>query len=793
MARACGVGLASAAVMLFELLLLRIFSFTIWHHFAFLVLSIALFGFAVSGVLISQRPRWLPAAERGAAWSAAIFAMSAPLATALVVALAFDPTRVAVHPAHLLRLVVDYVILAVPFTAGGLVIGLLLAAAPQAAARIYAADLVGAALGALLVVPLLPWVSAEGGLSVVAALALVGSALLFHAASMARRPIGLALLLAVTALLIAPKLADWLPIPPGPSKGLARMLRDREQYPRLKRLDRAWNALSRVDLVVGAPDVEWTRNRYVNTPTQLWPMLVLDGDAATPIANAAAPPAALEYLSHTLSSTAPQVFHPRRVLVIGAGGGVDILTALHHGAELVDAVELNPDVVELTARRYPELSGGLFQRPGVNLIHAEGRSFVARTRAAYDLIQISLIDTWAASAAGAHSLAEGYLYTIEAFEQDFARLSHDGVLSITRWATTPPRELIKLCNVAITALQRRGVARAEEKVFVLRMSNLGLVLVKPAGFTAADRHALASVAATNGFVPVYGPDDAGQGPATRLLEAAGGGGIAAAAAFDTTPPTDDRPYFFQFGRWRDLLSWRLAWGEDLLYLSGRLVVAVAVLQAVIWAALLLAWSRRRARRAGRPLAAAGRLQGFFLALGIGFMFVEIVLMQRLTLYLGNPLLATSVVLAALLVGAGCGSLRSTQWIGNTVTSRRLFLGIGVALLATAVIVPVLTRWTIAAPDAVRIALAVACTFALGLLLGLPLACALSRVAVPGDERVVACAWAANGAGSVLGPVLASAIALDAGLTAVLLLGAACYLVAGWLIAPLWNQVTPSGV
>lgn len=771
--RLAGIALISAAIMFFEILVLRIFSFTIWHHFAFMVISVALLGFSASGVIIGRRPTLVERVEENAARAAAGFAATAVLATAVFALLPFDPTRLADQPAQLLVLVLYYVVLAVPFTVGGLVVGLLLAAETAAAPRLYACDLVGAGVGAVAVVPLLPRLSAEGSVLVAAALALLSSGALH------RRTLTLAA--AVVALCIAPWAADIVAIPPGPGKFLHELLEDPQRPDERRTIYRRWNALARVDLVEGAPEVAWARNPRRPTKELTMPMLVLDGDAATPLVDAAAPTEDLAYLDHTLSSLPLQAFGPQRVLVIGAGGGVDVLTAMHHGAIRVDAVEINPDVIDIVSRRYADRTGGLFSRPGVRLIRAEGRSFAAHGDERYDLIQISLIDTWAASSSGAYSLTEGYLYTVEAFTEYFRRLGAEGVLAITRWGGEPPREILKLCAVAAAALERGGTTDPGRHLAIFGVAQLGNVLIKPSGFSKVDLDELRRVGSEHGFRPIYLPDGRGRREYRKLLEADDLEAYARAHPLDISPATDDRPYFFQFGRWRDLLD-RDAWRERQFYLSGRLVLATVLLQALAFSVPLLALSHRSADRA-RP---EKRAAAYFVVIGVAFMFVELSLMQRLTLYLGSPLLAASLVLATILIGAGIGSALSARWWPPSRSPGRLFALLAAASGLAAYGLPPLLAATIGWTLGARLALTATVVLAIGILLGMPLPTALARLGPSFGPGWVGRAWAANGAGSVLGPVLAAILSIEIGLSATLATGGVLYLLAGWVVARLWR-------
>lgn len=324
-------------------------------------------------------------------------------------------------------------------------------------------------------------------------------------------------------------------------------------------------------------------------------------------------------------------------------------------------------MIDIVSHRFVDRTGGLFSRPGVRLIRAEGRSFFAHGDERYDLLQISLIDTWAASSSGVYSLTEGYLFTVEAFAECFRRLDDDGETAITRWGGEPPREIPKLCAVAAVALERGGESDPGQHPANFGLAQRGNLLIKRAGFSKADLDVLRRVGREHGFRPIYLPDRRGRGAYWMLLEADDPEGYARTYPLDIPPATGDRPCFFQFGLWRDLLD-RGAWRKRQFFLSGRRVLATVLLQALAFSVLLLALSHRSADRA-RP---EKRAAAYFVVIGVAFMFVELSLMQRLTLYLGSPLLAASLVLATVLISAGIGSALSARWWPPSRSPGRLF-------------------------------------------------------------------------------------------------------------------------
>jgi hypothetical protein len=734
------MALLAGAVMLFEIALTRIFSFTIWHHFAFMVISIALLGFGISGVVLHLRPRLGRPPLRGAAWCAAGFAGFAILAVLVLTRLPFDPSQIAVQRVQLLYLLLYYVVLLVPFVLAGLALVVLLNGFAGAVNILYASDLIGAGLGCLLSIAAMRWIGADGVLWGAAVTAATAACLLryTHESGTLHRPrVWLALPGAlILSLPVAPRL---LSIPPGPSKALTGWL-DARRFPEARLVHTEWNALARIDVVEGSGTVRWTANPQVGVALPPQTQIVIDGDAATPIVAAQSD---LTFLDYMLPSSALQAFRPVRVLVIGAGGGIDVLAALRHA----------------------QWSGQVFARPEVRLHVAEGRAFVRRAAERFDLITLSLVDTWAASASGAYSLAEAYLYTVEAFTDYLSHLSDQGVLTITRWLWSPPRETLKLCTVAVAALQRLGVSHPEQHVVVLALGRLGNVLVKRSPFTAADLAALQQVAAARRFEFLYAPGAAGTNEFVDFLAASDREGWMDAYVYDVRPATDDRPFFFQFGRWRAASLFGAGWREGMLALSGRLVLLATGVQALALSVLLLivpvVWRRRLPTRLR-----AGGVVLYFSAIGVSFMLLEVSLMQRFTLFLGHPVYALAAVLAVLLMTAGLGSMSSDQLCPEGRRVWLVFAGIVGLSVAYADFLPVVFDATLGYGLWVRIAVTTGLLAPFGVLLGVPFPIAIRHLAAHGDTPLVPWAWAANGCASVLGPVLAVMIAMDFGFRAV---------------------------
>ncbi len=482
----------------------------------------------------------------------------------------------------------------------------------------------------------------------------------------------------------------------------------------------------------------------------------------------------------------------------------------------VDAVEINPQYVRLVTERFAEFAGRLYERPGVRIHVAEARSFVAGRRDRYDLIQLPLLDSFAAAAAGTHSLSESYVYTVEAFEEYLDHLRPGGYLAITRWLKLPPRDSLRLFATAVEALERRAIDEPARQLVLVRSWNTTTLLVKNGALSADDvatiRHFAEERAFDLGFLRGMTREEANRhntleqpyffDGAVALL------GTERAAflrhyKFNIAPTTDDRPYFFDFFKWEALpeLLDRRALGGAALLDWGYLVLTATLLQAAVLSLLLilapLLWLDRNRLKA---VAAAERwrIALYFLAIGLAFLFIEIASIQHFILFLGHPVYAIAVVLCGFLVLAGLGSGAAPRLAARLDVSsksgtmdsrsRRILLRFRQPALSLAVIgivavamvhlfvLPSLFHWLMGLPDPAKIAAALALIAPLAFSMGMPFPLGLARVAA-GSPGLVAWAWGINGCASVLSALLAVMLAMSLGFTTVVLIAIGLYAVA----------------
>jgi hypothetical protein len=766
---AAGILSISAALLMTELALTRIFSVTMYYHFAFLAISIALFGLSASGVFVYVTRRRLAAAELHSclAWGAVIHAAATMVALACLVRI-----RVGLNysPRNLVLMLAIYALAALPFFTGGAVVSLAFSRLADRINLLYAADLIGAAAGCLALIPLLNWLGAPGVVLTAAALSLCAAVCLAPPASRGRIITTALLLFAVPSVA---QLAGTAPFDVVDTKG-----HDGDRI-----LFSKWNSFSRVSVYDRAHG-DWSLSpKFVGAKA---PSLFMDIDSAasTPILKGSGNPQDAGYLKYELTALAYHlVDRPAfSALVIGPGGGRDLLSALVFGAGRVDGVEINPIIArDVMLDRFRDYSGGVYANPHVAIHVDDGRSFVRRSAEKYDIIQASLVDTWAATAAGAYTLTENSLYTTEAFEEYLDHLTDQGMLTITRWVF----DGLRLVSLAQEACAARNLDAATN-LAIVRFDRVATFILKKTPFTPAEISRLQQVSEQMGFTILYAP---GVSPAAgavepvemqrtrtsaddyrRLILAPDRERFLAEYPLDISPTRDDRPFFFHTTRLRD--QFNVAFGRSMLFGNGlsalMTLMAISALLVVLFVVGPLLLTER-------PSAGWARWLAYFGALGAGFMLLEVALLQRFVLLLGHPVYSLTVTLFSLLLGTGVGSLLSrrvrTEQV-KSVTVKALLAICGVAILITLGL-PSVIDFAIAWPLALRIVLAVAVLMPIGVLLGIPLPGGIRMVAAT-QPGIIAWAWGINGAFSVVGATLAVFLAMNWGFSVTLSIAALVY-------------------
>src|SRR2546425_8386100 len=651
---------------MYEIVLTRIFSVTMWYHFAFVAISVAMFGMTVGAIIVYLRPAQF-AAERlpdHLGLTALGFGVATVVSFLIQVR---DQPHFELSVTGLISTLSTYAVLAVPFTLSGMCVCLALTKYPSRVGRLYAVDLLGAALGCLLVVWTLDVTDGPTAVIVVGAIASLAAAFF----SGRRRALRWAAIVATIALASLATVHTLLVRWQEPWIRLMWVKGSAERHP----LYEKWNSFSRItvhgDPARPQPPRGWGLSDLTPAEPVRQLMLLIDAGAGTVLTAFDGDTRPLEHLKYDVTNL-PHYLRPHaNVFVIGAGGGRDVLSALLFGQRSVVAVEINQDIIETVNDRFGAFTGRLDQRPGVRFVNDEARSYLARQRSRFDIIQISLIDTWAATAAGAFVLTENSLYTVEAWRLFLDRLTPDGILSVSRfYFDHRPDEIYRLTTLASAALRAQRTMDPRPHIVVTRqlprrgpwVSAVGLatILVSPAPFSRARLDALDAVTRRLRFDLVLSPDYALDDTFAALASDKDPAPVFARFPVNIAPPTDDRPFFFHMLRFRDAAARLVGGGEaddintKAVSILGALLLAVVVFTTLCILVPLALTSERRA------LAGATPLFIFFGCIGLGFMLVEISQMQRLIIFLGHPTYSLSVVLFALLVSSGLGSYL-TDW------------------------------------------------------------------------------------------------------------------------------------
>jgi hypothetical protein len=795
-----GLLLLAAGTLSFEIALTRLFALAQGYHFAFMAVSLALLGAGASGTFLSLRAPSRQGLGRWLSICALLFGLTVPASYLLVNTIPFDTYRIAWERTQLLWMAVYYLALAVPFFFSGLAVGAALVARPDEIPRLYAANLVGSGLGPPLALLALALVGGPGTIFGVACLGYLAFLILTWTgpATTQSHRIFVAcggLLAVVCGLLFVfpPSLAD---IRLTPYQPLSQAL----LYPNSRIVFQKWNAFSRVDVIEseGIRSAPGLSMAYPGGPPPE-EGLTVDAQNMAPIT--AVPPAQADFTDYLPPALVYQLRPHADVLILEPGGGLAVLTALHSGAGSVTAVHSNPAVVE-AVRRW---SGDVYRDPRVSLVVDDPRSYLRREVRRFDLIVLPLTDSFRPVTAGAYALGEEYRYTVEAFQELLAHLAPGGLLVTERWIQLPPTESLRLWGLTVEALRGSDISNPGAHVVALRSFQTSLVIASLTPFTTDDLNRVRDFAAARQFDLIWLPDLANiPGPASALsqeelytrginrynvvsgapyfrafaslVSAANPASFYANYPYAVSPPTDNRPFFFHFFKWRQTPYIIASLGKTWQPFGGSgylvLVLLLALVLLLSGGLILLPLALGHRHRAARLIISTSRARYllYFSLLGLGFLLVEIPLLQRFIVYLGQPAYAFATVVAALLVTSGIGSRYLAEhippWLG--LASLSVFILVYPALL------PAMFELSFGLPLAGRIALTVLALAPLGLLMGTPFPQGLAIVQqrAPG---LVAWIWAVNGCASVVSAVLAPMLAIDLGFGMVMLLGAGAYL------------------
>jgi SAM-dependent methyltransferase len=788
-----GLGFTTFATLLVEILDARLLSVLTWYHLSFFAVSLAMLGMAAGAVLVFLGgPRFTgTAAVRALTRHAWHLALSIPLLHVLALQIRI-PEMADGMVLSLAALAVVTILLAVPFVLSGVVVAIALTRVGGQVGVLYGWDLVGAAAGALAVVPLLEWLDLTSVMLLAGAAAALGTVCFarFSAGAGAGRFRRRAAVLAAALVVAA-----------GFNAGAGAAVRVR--YSKGRPLPLA-NVVSRADwnshsfVVVQRPasgtPVYWGPGAQASQEPVALAWMVIDGEAATAMTEWRGDRAALAWAQHDVTSL-PHHLRQGRAAIIGVGGGRDVLSALWAGHWRIVGIEINGVLVDLLARSHRGFAG-VADDPAVELVHDEARSYLRRSDERFDVIQMSLIDTWAATGAGAFTLSENGLYTREAWQVFLDSLTPDGIFSVSRWFNPSDlSETNRLLALGVAALLDRGVADPRSQIVLFARGPIATLLVSASPFTSADRIALDALARAEAFEPLVSPWHAGAIARLERIAASGSPEALSRATadglYDFSPPTDQRPYFFNIlkpglGMAAHVPERGIAWGN----LSATMTLAALCVVATLLVFGIIVWPLAAAGRPDMPAGTFAASLMYFAFIGSGYMFVQIPFLQRFSVLLGHPTYTFAIVLFSMILFTGLGSFLSERLSVESGASGRLWLLpvlIGLALMAVVFAIEPAARVASGFGLPGRTLVVLAFTAPLSLLLGCCFPIGMRLVGRLSDTAA-AWLWGVNGACGVLASVFAVAVSMWVGIDTNLMLAAALYVA---LLVPLtWLARSP---
>jgi hypothetical protein len=792
--------LLSSATLAFEINLTRLFSVAQFYHFAFMIVSIALLGYGASGTILALIPalqRSKPAQSLG--WMALGAGISILFGFLLMNWLPFDSYTLVLDRRQVFILISHYIALASPFFFSGMALGILLTSYPAQAGTTYAVNLMGSAFGCVLALIAPATLGGEGMVTLTSLLSALAAVFVvrLHPQKLLVS-LGIIVLLIINLLDLSLRVINQTGLAAfelhiSPYKSLSYTL----QVPDSQVIYRQWNAFSRLDVVhsSGIHSLPGLSYRYLE-PLPAIDGLLVDGDDLNPIIQ---PSADLSFTSYLPNAIAFQLHPQSSTLVLEPRGGLDVITALTLSNGWVTCVESNPLIVRATPVYADQR---LF-------IHQESeRSFLQRTKTQYDVILLSLISSFHPVQSGAYTLAEDYRYTVESFQEILDHLTAEGLFVATRWLLDPPSEDLRLFALAVTATESSGL-NSHRHIVAFRGFNTITVMIKHNAFTSAELSTIRKFSADRSFDLIYAPDiqeietnrynilpnSIYYQTYLNLLEANPRKSFYDAYMYDVRPPTDDHPFFGHYFKWVQAAQILAEFGKAWLpFGGGGYFVLLALLFLAIILALILIllpvalWRlrKRKLHQTSSPFLLRNLI--YFALLGFAFLLVEIPLLQRFILYLGNTAYAVTAVLFALLFFSALGS----RWSHRIPLLLSLIMVV-ILILSIPLFLPPLFKWTLGLPLAARLGITVLILSPLGFFMGIPFPTGIRSLTrqgqskTQGDEATyrtdIPWIWAVNGAASVVSPIIAALLALTFGFSVVLWLGALCYaaaLITVWL-------------
>jgi len=801
-----GIFFFSGSVLLFELSLMRVFSILQWNYLAFMIISIAFLGYGASGTFLSVFSSLLKKAKgiklyKYLFFFSLLFSLGSLFSLFIISKIPFDLYRITTDRYQLLYLIIYYLAIATPFFFAGLCISLVISKLPKKINKIYFCDLGGASIGCISFLVLANYISLSYLLIIPSLFSFLAS---FLFSLKLKDKSSIIYIVGIFIFIILFSGAEsFYSFPINPYKSLFTLLR----YPNSRIIDSQENSFARLE-VVESEGVKYAPGLSLNfsgeIPEQLG--LVTDGDGLSAITRlewennleALGKIEFTDYISSALGfHLVRDIDNQGKILIIGPGGGLDILGGIYNGIEEIWGIEMNPDIKILLQNNYSGYSGNIYNREGINILTGEGRSVLKGLDQKFDLIQISLIGSSNTASGGFYSTSENYLYTVEGFMDFWQHLSEGGKLSITRWLKFPPREIVRLCSISLEALSRMGIEKPENHLAVIRSWATSTLVLSKKEIGEEEIRIIKDFCDKRNFDTVYFPgikeEDANINhileqsyyyqEIDQLINSFKEDKLKDfydSYFFNVSAVTDNQPYFFYTLKWQNIpkiikstANWQslIEWGNLIIFATFLQGIIFSII--FIFLPLILKGLPISKRKIKIPFLL------YFASLGLGYMLLEISFIQKFILYLTNPAYSTSIIIFSFLFFSGLGSFYSKKIEKNYIESLKIIiLSLCVILLLYQIILPHIFNTTLKYSLLARILITIGLISPLGFLMGMPFPLGIRLVSSieQGKEKgLIPWLWATNSFCSIIASVSAVIIALFFGFRVVASLAALAYL------------------
>lgn len=785
-----GIYLISFSTLLFEISLTRVFSISQWYHFAFMVVSMALLGYGASGSFLMV---FLPVLKNDTfvilSNSALLFSIFSILSYLITNHIIFDPVKIAWDSMQIVYILVYYIFLSIPFFFSGITISTAISRFSERVHRIYFYDLLGAGSGCLSALLIFLLFGASNAIAIASLSGMLASAIFYAAKKDYAFPYRLFfIIIPVLIVIFSPPFMETVI---SPYKGLSTALR----YPSAETIKTQWDSFSRID-VVKSGAIRFAPGLSLKFQGELPEQIgfTIDGGNLNAISRFSGKKEEIAFTDYLPSAIPYYLTKPDKVLILDPRGGLEILSAIYHEARHIESAEFYPLIIEIIKGDYKNFSGGIYNRRDVNVKAGDARVFIGQSKDRYDIIQISPGDILAASSTGIYGLTEDYRFTAEAFKAYINHLDEDGILSITLYLLPPPRYELRMVSTAIKAMEEIGITSPDRHLAVIRTWGTITVIIKKGGLNNDDIIRIKDFCKNRSFDTEYYFDIKKEETniynrfqdtlyfnlLSKIINIHERDRFFEDYIFDITPATDDRPFFHHFFKWNTIGETYNTFGRKWQpFLEGGYLVPAVFVQALIVSIIFIIFplfffkpiisSSEKGGKRGFPFLL------YFLLIGMGFMFVEISMIQKFILFLGHPVYSISTVLFAILISSGIGSYISGKFFGNDNRSINTI----VLILCGMIIIYALSLSLIFNAISsegliVRQIISFVFLFPLGLLMGMPFPIGIKLLGKD-NPGIIPWAWCVNGCSSVLSSVLVILMALSAGFKITLIISAMMYL------------------